>query len=213
MASIEIKTTSTGRQPVLSVLEGSLDFDEVTITQSNYAVKSILPLEIFINTPTVFLLNKFLLEPMIGPVADKWKQTVARHLHPMTPFNLVIKLTEEKQIYEAPLGTKHQITADIWDIVQKTVDVLKTCNLMGKISKVKFIPGESDDLLIFCYQDDTPIFLVDLQKGNVSEIPETKMAFALEREALLDDFVEAAKLKAANYRQSIEELDQGTAKW
>jgi len=208
MASIEITATSDGNQPVVSVLAGNLDFDEVAITHHQYAVKALIPIEMLVTVPTGYLLTKFLIEPMVGPVADKWKKTVARHLHPLTPFNLTIKITEENQVYEAPLGTNHQITSEVWDIVQKTIDILKMENTLAKVSKVKFLPGDSGELLVFCYQQEVPTLMMDLDKGRTAPIPSEKMPKAIEAEAPLETFERVVTETADAHRQAIEKLHQ-----
>jgi hypothetical protein len=43
MPSIEIEATYVGRQPLVSVLESDLDFDEIVVTRHEYAIKSIIP--------------------------------------------------------------------------------------------------------------------------------------------------------------------------
>lgn len=208
MPSIQITATSASKEPVISILAGNLDFDEVVVDQQNFEVKSLIPLEILVTVPTGFLLTKFLLEPMIGPVAEKWKKTVARHLHPLTPFNLTIKVTDETLTYEAALGTKHQLTATIWDTVQQTIDILKMANVLHSLSKIKFVPGETDELLIFCYQDGEPTLFVDLGHEKVITIPEDKMPLALEPEPSIDSFVESIKSMSTAHRQAIERMGQ-----
>jgi len=66
MPSIQIKVTSSDRSPIVSVLQGGLDFDEVIVTHDQYAVKAVIPLAILITVPTAFLLNKFVLEPWLA---------------------------------------------------------------------------------------------------------------------------------------------------
>lgn len=171
MPSIEITATSANKEPIVSVLEGNLDFSEVVVNQQNYAIKALIPLEILITVSSGYLLTKFLLDPMIGPVAEKWKKTVARHFYPLTPFNLTITVTEENLIYQANLGTKHQLTANIWDTVQQTIDILKTTNRLKSVSKIKFIPGESDELFIFGYENGKPKLFIDLEQDKVTDIP------------------------------------------
>lgn len=208
MPSIEITATSTIQEPIVSVLAGNLDFGEVVVHQQIFAVKALIPLEILITVPTGFLLTKFLLEPMIGPVAEKWKKTVAHHLHPLTPFNLTITVTEENLVYEASLGTKHQLTANIWDTVQQAVDILKIANRLKSVSKVKFMPGESNELLIFCYEEGKPTFFVDLQREKVTDIPADKMPMAIEPEASADSFMETVEAMALAHRQGIQGIEE-----
>lgn len=208
MPSIEITATSTIQEPIVSVLAGNLDFSEVVVHQETFAVKALIPLEILVTVPTGFLLTKFLLEPMIGPVAEKWKKTVAHHLYPLTPFNLTITITDENLVYEASLGTRHQLTANIWDTVQQTVDILKTASRLKSVSKVKFMPGESNELLIFCYEDGKPTLFVDLQREKVIDIPADKMPLAIEPVASADSFMEAVESMALAHRQGIEAMRQ-----
>lgn len=178
MASIHIKATSVGGQPIISVLEGNLDFDEVSVNHQSYEVKSFIPLDFLITAVSNHALREFLLGPMVGPVAEKWKKAIGRFLHPVQPFNLVIDVTQENFRIEAPLGTSHNITSDIWKIILQMLDVLKKENLQQKITKVRFVPGDNNELLVFCYVEDKPELILDLEKEKSSPIPLEKLQFA-----------------------------------
>jgi|SRR4030095_8555009 hypothetical protein len=208
MPSIEIEATYVGRQPLVSVLESELDFDEIVVTRHEYAVKSIIPLELLITVPTVFLLNKFVLEPLIGSVAGKWKKAVARHLSPIQGFYLTIKVTEENLLIEAPTDTNHEMTAEIWEIVNKTLNIVRKENLIKKMSRIRFMPGKEEKLLIICYIEETPFRTVDLDKERTDDIPEKSIALLNQTNPSLEDWLAEQENKADTYRRYIEDMKQ-----
>ena len=117
MASVQIKVTSSDRTPIVSVLEGGLDFDEVVVTHDEYAVKALIPLTILITVPTSFLLTKFVLEPLIGPVAKRWKKAVERYFNPpeiFTGCGLLLKRTRGLCVWLAVLIHASVLTLFIW---------------------------------------------------------------------------------------------------
>src|SRR5882672_3043151 len=152
MPSIQIEVTCSDRTPIVSVLQGGLDFDEVVVTHHQYAVKALIPLAILITVPTTFLLNRFVLEPLVGPHPERWKKAVARYFNPIRAFDLTIEITEESLIIDAPIETSHHITGEIWSIVQRALDVLRKESRLSRTSRVRFVPAESGELLIFSYE-------------------------------------------------------------
>ena len=54
MPSVQIEATYVGNQPLVSVLEANLDFDEVVVIRKEYAVKSFIPLELLLTVPEVW---------------------------------------------------------------------------------------------------------------------------------------------------------------
>ena len=192
----------------MSVLESELDFDEIVVTRREYAVKSILPLELLITVPTVFLPNKFVLEPLIGPVAEKWKKAVSRHLSPIQGFYLTIRVTEENPLIEAPTDTNHEVSAKIWEIVNRALNIIRKENLLNETSKIRFMPGKKDELLVVCYRDETPFRTVDLDEERTNEVPEESVALLTPKELTLEDWLLEQENKAEQYRRYIEEMKQ-----
>jgi hypothetical protein len=199
MASVQIKVTSSDRTPIVSVLEGGLDFDEVVVTHDEYAVKALIPLTILITVPTSVLLTKFVLEPLIDPIAERWKKAVARYFNPTKSFDLTIEITEEQLIIDASVETSHHITAEIWSVVQRAMDVLRTESRLSKTSRIKFVAGESGELLIFSYKQGKPERMIDIEKRRTDKIPDGLMPKASVAELSVEDWVKEQTRKADAY--------------
>jgi len=208
MPSIQIKVTSSDRSPIVSVLQGGLDFDEVIVTHDQYAVKAVIPLAILITVPTAFLLNKFVLEPLVGPLAERWKKAVARYFNPIKPFALTIEITEENLIIDASIETSHRITGEIWSVVQTALDILRMESRLSRTSRVRFIPGESGELLIFSYDQDNPERMIDIEKRETKEVPEAMVSKASICEPSPEEWFADQVQRAKTQRRLIEELRQ-----
>lgn len=206
MPSVHIEATYVGSQPLVSVLEANLDFEEVVVVRKEYAVKSLIPLELLLTVPTGYLLTKFVLEPLVGPYAEKWKKAVERLLSPIQAFDLTINLTEDGLTLEAPLQTSHKITADIWDVVYKTLDVLKKENLLNKISKIRFAPNESDELLIVCYDGNRPTRTVDIDKGATAAVAEEQIPLLEGQGGTADSWISAIEKASDEHRKRVEDM-------
>lgn len=206
MPSVQIEATYVGSQPLVSVLEANLDFDEVVVVRKEYTVKSLIPLELLLTVPTGYLLTKFVLEPLVGPYAEKWKKAVERLLNPIQAFDLTINLTEDGLTLEAPLQTSHKITADIWDVVYKTLDVLKKENLLNKISKIRFAPNESDELLIVCYDGNRPTRMVDIDEGATAAVAEEQIPLLEGQGGTADSWISAIEKASDEHRKRVEDM-------
>jgi hypothetical protein len=208
MASVQIEATYVGSQPLVSVLEANLDFGEVVVTRHEYAIKAIHPLELLLTITTGFALNEFVLKPLIGPYAEKWKESVKRWLKPIQPFKLTMKITEFDLIFEAPLGTNHNITAEVWDLVQKTFEILKAESRLHEVARVRFEPDESGKLLILCYDESGPARIVDIDKSESIQILDKESLPLEHRGELLEKWQREVERQADTYRKYIEDMKQ-----
>ena len=210
MASVEIEATYVGSQPLVSVIEANLDFEEVVVIRHEYAVKTITPLDLLITVPTGFLLTKFVLEPLIGQYAEKWKQAVQRWLSPIQSFNLTIKLTEDNLLFEAPLESSHNLTSEIWQIIYKTLEILRSENRLHTLAKIRFTPNESGDLLILCYDQTGLTRMVDIDKSESTERID-KDALPLEEQAdIIEKWQQEIERQADTYRKYIEDMKRSS---
>ena len=206
MASVQIEATYVGRQPLVSVLEANLDFEEVEVIRHEYAIKALRPLELVLTITTAFALNEFVLKPLIGPYAEKWKEAVHRWLKPIQSFNLTITVTEDNLVVVAPLETNHQIAAEIWQIVYKAIEVLKSENQLRNITKVKFEPDESGQLFILCYDQSGPVRIVDINKSESVEIVDKEALPAHDRGDLMERWQHEVESQADKHQKYIEDM-------
>jgi len=142
---------------------------------------------------------------VIDPIAEKfnWVNAVKKHLKPIQPFSLVIRIVDEDLVIEAPLGTNHDITAEVWTIVNKTLDILRDENKLDTTSKIRFAPRGADELLILCYQATRPRYLVDLDKRETRAIPEDQMPQLESNNLSVQDFVREQLERAEEYRRFV----------
>ena len=203
LSAVEIQATYDGHQPLLSVLEGNLDLEQVVVRRNEYAVKAIIPLDLLIATTELYLFEKFILDPLIEPIADKfnWAKAVRKFLNPIQSFNLVVQI-KGGDFIEAPLGTEHEITAQIWSIIKKSLDILKAEKLLDKISKIRFTPSKDGKLLILCYEQNRPTRFIALDENKTTEIP-TEQVSELEKPLSREDFIAAVVKRAEEYQKFI----------
>mgnify|MGYP001599536656 FL=1 len=205
--AVQIQATYADSQlsALVSVLEGNLDLDYVAVRREEYAIKAFIPVEFIIITASAYLLEKFVLAPAIDPLAEKfnWVNAVQKYLKPVQPFNLTITLTEDKLTIEAPLGTSHSITAEIWSIIKKTLDILRAENKLGKISKIRFAPRQTDELIILCYEGGKPKHIVNLEGRVTLEISDSRFIQPESAEISVEDWLEEQLEKSEKYRQFV----------
>src|SRR5688500_443317 len=105
---VEIQTVFNGSHPLLSVMEGNLDYEQVVVTRSELAIKAIVPLDLLIITTELYFFEKLILDPLIDPIVEKfnWVNGVKKLLAPIQPFDLVVQIKGGNFI-EAPLDTNH----------------------------------------------------------------------------------------------------------
>lgn len=205
---INIETTYASSQlgSLISVLEGNLDLDHVVVRRSEYAVKAIYPLEIIISATSGYLLKKFVLAPLIDPIAEKfnWVTAVKKYLSPLQPFNLTVTLDAEGLTIEAPLESSHRITAEIWSIINSTLDLLEAENMLNIVSRIRFTPKEQDSLLILCYVDKKPMYVVDIERKKLSAVPSNQSVELKDTDVSAEDWVKKKLEESERYRRFID---------
>ena len=166
---------------------------------------SLTPFELLITTASVYLLERLVLAPLIDPFAEKfnWVNAVKKYLKPIQPFDLTINLTDDNLIIEAPLGTSHNITAEIWAVIKRTLEILEQENRLDKASRIRFTPSQTDELLIICYEGGKPKRLVNLGAGETVEIPEGQISDDEDTELSADDWLKQQLDKSERYRQFV----------
>ena len=206
---VEIQATFHGSQPLLSLMEGSFDYEQVVVKRNEYAIKAIIPLDLLITTTELYLFEKLILDPLLVPIAEKfnWVSGVKKLLSPVQPFNLVVQIKGGNFI-EAPLDTSHEITAHIWNVIRKTLDILKAENILDKVSKIRFVPNKQNKLLILTYEQNRPTRYVILEQEKTVEIPKEQVA-EIEKPISADEWAETNLESAEKYRQYIESKSKG----
>lgn len=170
-SKVQVKVTNTRNHPLVSVFEGNLDFEEVEVNRTDYAIKALVPLEFFIRAATIYAFEKFILSPLLDPIAEKfdWTKGVRKYLKPFQPFNLVVHLKDDNLVIQAPLNTNHHITEKIWETISITLALLKREKL--NVSTIRFVADSEGKLSIICYYENRPIYIIDIESAIISEIP------------------------------------------
>jgi hypothetical protein len=55
---VEIETKFSGSHPLLSLMEGNLDYEQVVVKRSEPAIKAIVPLDLLITTTGLYFFEK-----------------------------------------------------------------------------------------------------------------------------------------------------------
>jgi hypothetical protein len=201
---VEIETQFNGSHPLLSVMEANLDYEKVVVKRNDPAIKAIVPLDLLITTTALYFFEKLVLDPLIEPIAEKfnWVSGVKKLMKPIQPFELVVKINDGNFI-EAPLDTNHEITAQIWNIIKKTLDVLKAEEILDKVAKIRFVPHKERKLLIICYEENRPTRYVLLAENKSVEIPKEEVA-EMDKPISPEEWAQAVVEKSEQYRKFIE---------
>ncbi len=201
---VEIETQFNGSHPLLSLMEGNFDNEQVIVRRNEPAIKAIVPLDLLITTSTLYFFEKLVLDPLIEPIAEKfnWVSGVKKLLKPIQPFDLVVRINDGDFI-EAPLDTNHEITAQIWNIIKKTLDILKREEILDKVSKIRFVPHKERKLLIICYEENRPTRYILLVENKSVEIPKAEVA-EMEKPISPEEWAQAVVERAEQYRKFIE---------
>ena len=207
---VEIETQFNGSHPLLSLMEGNLDYEQVIVRRNEPAIKAIVPLDLLITTSTLYFFEKLVLDPLIEPIAEKfnWVSGVKKLLKPIQPFDLVVRINDGNFI-EAPLDTNHEITAQIWNIIKKTLDILRREEILNIVSKIRFVPHKERKLLIICYEENRPTRYVLLAENKSVEIPKAEVA-EMEKPISPEDWAQAVVERAEQYRKFIESQGKGS---
>jgi hypothetical protein len=203
---IVIRAKYVGQMPLVSIIESNVDLDWVGIERTQLEVKAISPLDLVIEAVSVFVLQEYVLKPLLNPIAEKfsWKKAVARHLSPIQSFNLVVRIDSEKLLLEAPHCTNHSITAEIWHHIQEALDILKKEQRLGDFTKIRFTIGSKDEFLVICYEQSRPTHTINLDERRILQISGNQVPED-ESEASPDEWAEAIEREAEAYQRYIEE--------
>ena len=207
---VEVETKFSGSHPLLSVMEANLDYEQVAVKRSEPAIKAIVPLDILITTTGLYLFEKLVLDPLVDPIAEKfnWVTGVSKLLKPIQPFDLVVQINGGNFI-EAPLDTNHEITAQIWVIIQKTLNILRDEKILDKVSKIRYVPHRQKKLLIICYEENRPKRYILLDQNKSVEIPKEEVS-EIDRPLSPEEWVKVNEEKAEQYRKYWESIEKGS---
>jgi len=207
---VEIETKFSGNHPLISLMEGNLDYEQIGVRRSEPAIKAIVPLDLLISTTRLYFFEKLVLDPLVEPIAEKfnWVTGVKKLLKPIQPFFLVVQINDGNFI-EAPLDTNHEITAQIWIIIKKTLDILRDEKILDKVSKIRYVPHRQKKLLIICYEENRPKRYVLLDQNKSVEIPKEEVS-EIDKPLSPEEWAKVNAEKAEQYRKYMESIEKSS---
>jgi len=207
---VDIETKFNGSHPLLSLIEANLDYEQVVVRRNEPAIKAIVPLDLLITAAELYLFEKLVLDPLIEPIAEKfnWVSGVKKLLKPIQPFDLVIQIKGGNFI-EAPLDTNHEITAQIWIIIKKTLNILRDEKILDNVSKIRYVPHKEKKLLIICYEENRPKRYVLLDQNKSVEIPNEEV-LEIDKPLSPEEWAKAVAERAEQYRKYIESIEKSS---
>ena len=202
--AVNIEAFYDGNQPLVSIIESNLDLEQVSVRRTEYAVKSVIPLSVVIATTSFYLLEKLVLDPLVEPIVEKfnWVTAVKKYLAPFQPFHLTVQI-KGGDFIEAPIDDQ-EVIAQIWNIIRKTLRILKLEGRLDDTSKIRFISSKRDELLIVCYENNRPARIVELDLEKTRPIPK-EQADEINKPPTMEDLVESITKQAEAYRKFIED--------
>jgi hypothetical protein len=206
---VEIETQFNGSHPLLSLMEANLDYEKVVVKRNEPAIKMIVPLDLLITTTALYFFEKLVLDPLIEPIAEKfnWVSGVKKLMKPLQRFDLVVRINDGNFI-EAPLDTNHEITAQIWNTIKKTLGILRAEGILDKVSKIRFVPHKEKRLLIICYEENRPVRYVLLAENKSVEIPKEQVA-AIDKPISAEEWAQKVAEEAEQHQKFIESQGKG----
>ena len=152
-----------------------MDLENVRVIRNPYAVKAVIPLDILITAASIYLLEKFVLDPLLNPIASKlnWATAVKKLLKPHQPINLTIKI-RDRNFIEAPIDLDHELASQIWQIIRNSLLILDREGLLEQSTMIRITSGPSQQPLIIAYKNSRPFWTVDLPTESVSLITEER---------------------------------------
>jgi hypothetical protein len=129
-------------------------------------------------------------------------------LKPIQPFDLVVQIKGGNFI-EAPLDTNHEITAQIWIIIKKTLNILRAEQILDKVSKLRYVPHRQKKLLIICYEENRPKRYVLLDQNKSIEIPKEEVS-EIDKPLSPEEWAKVIEEKSEQYRKYMESIEKGS---
>jgi len=157
--------------PIVAVLEANLDPERVIVRRHPLAVKAFIPINFAIEATSLFLFEELVLKPLLSPAIERldWTKQIAKMLHEMPPVNITVNINNAEFI-DANLETAHEITANIWEIITRVLQILRADGRLEMVEKIRIASGQDGKFYIVCYLDGRPALIVDLKSERVTAI-------------------------------------------
>jgi len=170
---VEIEVTYVGDQPLLSILESNVDLDKVSFRRNPLFVKAVFPISLIITTTAFYLFEKFVLDPVLDPLAEKYNWFIAtkKHLRPHQPVNIKVQL-DGNDFIVASLGLDHESVANVWKYIREALDISRAEGIFDDISQIRITSTSPGNPKVILYQGSKPWRIMNLKEKRSTIIPQ-----------------------------------------
>jgi hypothetical protein len=171
--SIQIEVSCSNKNDLgvfTSVFESNLDSKSVTIKSNESTAKYFGIVSILITAASPYFLERFLLEPFIEPLAERWRNIILKYLKYFQPFDLEIRLSEPNLTIKASF-IDHEDTINIWNLIFNTLEILKSANQLKDITDVRFFQTDNQ-LKIEGLKENKPKYWICIDDHTITEMSE-----------------------------------------
>lgn len=190
---------SPNTSKLLSILESNFDLDVVEVKRNTYAIRAIHPLEVVISSISSTMLQKFVLEPIINPVLEKfdWKKALTKYRNKFEPFAILITLSGDNVQIDSDELLLHKHIENIWIYIHQTIALLKKENLYSQITRIRFVSEKFNELKAVCHASGRPTYWINLDEMKINPIdPASSHGYDV-----VEDIEEAQERKHTRYNE------------
>jgi len=157
------------KDPLVRVLSESLDNKHVFIEHHAIAIRA-LDLQLVIDATAVYFFEKFVLDPLLDPISERWSNAVKSLIRPPA-FSLIVRVNGIDKI-ELPRDVDDAILPMVWRTVHKAVKILEAEKRLDNTSQKVRISYEKGKPRAVCYEGNRPTREILLDEGKTKGILE-----------------------------------------
>lgn len=167
---VKISYNSGKLRPLAVVVDEATRGDNVEIEHRRLAIKALLPFSILVEGVTFYLFEKFVLEPLVGPYAEKWAEKVRNHLEPNRPLNIVVRFEKNRPMIECFIVADEKMKERVWEWIREGLFIFRNDGLWDVLSKVRFFTDDGKEVKMIGYVGEKPVYTIDWERREVTEI-------------------------------------------
>ena len=167
---VRVSYNSGKLKPLALVLNEAVEGHSVTVQSEQFAVKALLPFSVMIQSASLYLFEKFVLDPLVGPFADKWEKQIRSYLESKRLLNVVIRLEDSGFLVECSVFLNSEASATIWQWIKEAILLLQKEGLRERISKIRISTDDDGKLTVIGYVGEKPFYSLDLEGQKVIKV-------------------------------------------